>query len=224
MLKEILFLILSYLLGSFPSGFIFTKIFAKKNILEIGWRKTSGSNVFKNVGFLPGLLTGIFDVGKGALTVFLAKMANFPVEIQALCGVFAILGHNWSIFLKFAGGRGIGTLLGAFLILAPKILFLSLLPTLILVVLWDTSIATIFFLFFSIFLFSKEGVLMSVGLLPLLSLFPIFLKRLSPIKEISLKNPALIRNRLLFDDDTFHSEWRIKRLIKKLTKEKSVIK
>lgn len=220
MSKEILILILSYLLGSFPSGYIFTKIFSKKNILEIGWKKTSGSNVFKNIGFLPGILTAIFDLGKGYLAVFFAQKLNFSIQIQALSGVFAVCGHNWSIFLKGGGGRGIGTFLGSLLFLSPKILIYSLLPALFFVFVWDTSIATIIFLFLVIFISFLEKSLTSVGLLPLFSLFPIFLKRLSPIKEISFRNFKLIRNRILFDDDKFHHDWRIKRIFERLTREK----
>jgi glycerol-3-phosphate acyltransferase PlsY len=210
MIKEIIFLFFSYLLGSIPFGYIFTKIFAKRNILEIGWRKTSGSNVFKNVGFLPGVLTGIFDIAKGSLAVYLAKNSGLSLPFQAMAGLLAVIGHNWSCFLKFAGGRGIGTFFGSFLILSPKILALSLLPTLFLVLFLDTSIATIFFLFFSIIFSFKEN--LAISLLPILSLFPIFLKRLSPIREISFKKPELIKNRLLFDDDICHP------IFKKLTK------
>lgn len=223
-LNYIFLITISYLLGSIPSGFIFTKFFSKKNILEIGWKKTSGSNVFKNVGFLPGVLTAISDVLKGSLVVFLAKKFLAPIEIQSLCGLFAVLGHNWSIFLKFAGGRGIATFFGAFLILSSEIIFLSLLPSLILALFLDTSIATIFLFLISLWISFKKGVLTSVGLLPLFSFPFILLKRLSPIKEISFKKPEIIRNRLLFDEDVFHSEWRIKRLKKKLTKKNFLLK
>jgi glycerol-3-phosphate acyltransferase PlsY len=107
------------------------KSLLKKNILEIGWRKTSGSNVFKNVGALPGALTGICDILKGSWQFIWQKSFGFSLEIQSLCAFFAVLGHNWSIFLKFAGGRGIGTFMGCLLILAPKILFYSLIPFLL---------------------------------------------------------------------------------------------
>jgi glycerol-3-phosphate acyltransferase PlsY len=209
-MKEILILILSYLLGSIPFGFIFTKIFAKKNILEIGWRKTSGSNVFKNVGALPGALTGICDILKGSLAVYLAKKFGFSLEIQSLCALFAVLGHNWSIFLKFAGGRGIGTFMGCLLILAPKILFYSSIPFLFFTLILDTSIATILFLLCAIFLSFKTK--FSLFTIPVF--FFILLKRLSPIGELSLKNKKLILSRLIFDDEKFH-RMRIQRLTKK---------
>jgi glycerol-3-phosphate acyltransferase PlsY len=209
-MKEILILIFSYLLGSIPFGFIFTKIFAKKNILEIGWRKTSGSNVFKHVGFLPGFLTGICDVLKGTLAVYFAKKFGFSSEIQSLCALFAVLGHNWSIFLKFAGGRGIGTFMGSLLILAPKILFYSLFPFLLFTLILDTSIATILFLLTAIFLSFKTKA--SFFTIPVF--FFILLKRLSPIGELSLKNKKLILSRLIFDDEKFH-RMRIQKLTKK---------
>jgi glycerol-3-phosphate acyltransferase PlsY len=211
--KEISILILSYLLGSIPFGFIFTKIFAKKNILEIGWRKTSGSNVFRNVGILPGLLTGICDVFKGSLSVYLAKKLGFSLEIQSLCGLFAVLGHNWSCFLKFAGGRGVGTFLGSLLILSPKIILYSLGPTLFVVLTVDSSIATILFLIFSIILSFNTQVL--IFTLP--TFFFILLKRLSPVVELSFKNKQLILSRLVFDDEKFH-QMRVRKIIQRLTK------
>ena len=212
-MKEFLVLIFSYLLGAIPFGFIFTKIFAKKNILEIGWRKTSGSNVFKNVGALPGALTGICDVLKGALAVYLARKLGFPLEIQSLCALFSVLGHNWSIFLKFAGGRGIGTFMGCLLILAPKILFYSLIPFLFFALILDTSIATILFLLCSIFLSLKTKVL--IFTLPVF--FFILLKRLSPIGELSINNKNLILAKLIFDDEKFHP-MRFQKIVQRLTK------
>ncbi len=216
-MNPIFLLIISYLLGAFPSGFLFTKIFAKKNILEIGWRKSSASNVFKNVGILPGVLTAIFDVGKGALAVFLAKIFKAPLEIQALCGVFAILGHNWSIFLKFSGGRGIGTFLGALSLLNFRIFLYSVVPFLFLVFIFDSSILTIFLLIFSLFLSFLLGEAKIAKFFILFSLFPIFLKRLSPIGELSLAKKRLILSRILFDDENFHHLFKLTKL-KKLRK------
>lgn len=105
MLYSIFYIILGYLLGSIPFGYLITHFSTGKNILEIGWRKTSGSNVFKSVGKWQGFLTGIGDVGKGFLAVWLAQKFGLPIQTQALCGVAAVTGHNWSIFLKFAGGE-----------------------------------------------------------------------------------------------------------------------
>lgn len=218
MLSPIFIFIVSYFLGSIPFGYLITYLSTGKNILEIGWRKTSGSNVFKNVGFWQGFLTGILDLGKGSLAVYLARYFGFSIQIQALCGVFAIIGHNWSIFLKFAGGRGIGTFIGALLILAPKILGYSIIPLIVLGIIWNASVGTILFLVLAIVLSNYFGQFNTVGILPLISLLPIFIKRLSPIKELSLQKKDIIINRLIFDNDRFPSELRIKKIIKYLTK------
>jgi len=214
---NIFYIILAYLLGSIPSGFLISK-FSGKDILKIGWKKTSGSNVFRNVGKWQGALTGILDVGKGFLAVWLAQYFGLSIQIQALCGVAAVAGHNWSCFLKFAGGRGIGTFIGAFLVLSPGILGYSLIPLLVLALIWNAAIGTIFFLITAIILTGQFGQLATIGILPLVSLLPIFIKRLSPIRELSWEKKDIIRNRLIFDDDIPRFDLRIEKIIRKLTK------
>src|SRR4030043_1575852 len=118
---DIFYIIFAYLLGSIPFGYIFSET-SGKDILKIGWRKTSGSNVFRNVGAWQGVATGLGDVGKGFLAVWLAQYFNLSLQTQALCGVAVVVGNNWSCFLKLAGGRGIGNFIGAFLVLNPQIL------------------------------------------------------------------------------------------------------
>jgi glycerol-3-phosphate acyltransferase PlsY len=211
---SIFYLIFSYLLGSIPFGFIFTFLFAKKNILEIGWKKTSGSNVFKNVGFLPGILTGILDLLKGFFAVYFAQKLGFSNQIQILAGILAIIGHNWSIYLKFAGGRGIGTFIGASLALDPKILGLSFIFFALLAIIWNASIGTILFLISAISLSLYFGHFWSFGIFTLLSLIPIFIKRLSPIKDLKKE---VFFNRLIFDNDNPCLDLRIKRIIEKFT-------
>lgn len=216
---SIFYIILGYLLGSIPFGYIFSKI-SGKDVLKIGWRKTSGSNVFKNVGAWQGLATGIGDVGKGFLAVWLAQYFNLPFQVQALCGVAAVTGHNWSCFLKFAGGRGIGTFIGAFLALSPQILGFSVIFLVVLALIWNAAIGTIFFLIAAIVLTVYSGQLGTIGLLPLVSLLPIFIKRLSPIEEIKKaeNKEILIKNRLIFDDSISRFDLRITKIIKRLTK------
>ena len=63
----------------------------------------------------------IFDLGKGALAVFAAVWAGLPLPLQAVVGLFAVAGHNWPVFLKFNGGRGILTSVGVAIVLFPKL-------------------------------------------------------------------------------------------------------
>ena len=204
MIKAIILLILAYLLGSIPFGYLITKYTTKKNLMEIGWKKNSGSNVFKNVGLWQGVFTFIFDVGKGFLAVYLARYFGYSELFQIFCGVLAVAGHNWSIFLRLKGGRGLAALIGALLVISPKVLIISLIPCLLFTIIWTASIGTLLsFLTGVIFSFSFKGYEMA-GLLMLISLIPVLIKRLSPIKDL-MNNPEyreLMENRLIFDQDT----------------------
>lgn len=213
-----LWLIFSYLLGSLPSGYIITKLSTKKNVLEIGWRKTSGSNVFKNIGKWQGILTGALDISKGYLAIYGAQKLGFSPLTQVLAGLLAIIGNNWSIFLKFAGGRGLGVFGGALLVFNSTIFWLILIPFSILTIIWNASIGTIVIFILAINLSINFNQFNTTGIFICLSLAPIILKRLSPIGELSLKKKSVILNRLIFDDDISHLKFRIKRIIKKLTK------
>ena len=214
---KIFWIIISYFLGSIPFGYLITKFSTGKNVLEIGWRKTSGSNVFRNVGKWQGILTGILDLGKGYLAVFLARYFGFSNEVQVFSGLSAVLGHNWSIFLRFAGGRGIGTLIGASLALSPKILGYSLIPFLLLTFIWNSSIGTLLFFPSAILLSIYFHQFETIGIFTLLVFFPILIKRLSPIKKIFpfKEKKILIRNRLLFDNDRPLFDLKIKKFFKK---------
>jgi len=125
-MKEIIWAIFCYLLGSFPQGYFVAK---KKgvDILKVGWQKTSGTNVMKNVGFFEGMLVALVDVVKGVISVLGAQMMNFSYEAQALCGIFCVLGQMWPIFLKFRGGRGGGVSIGVMLFLNLKITLVAFL-------------------------------------------------------------------------------------------------
>ncbi len=206
-LINLIFLFLSYVLGSIPFAYIVTKISSGKNIYDIGWKKSSGSNVTKNIGLLEGGLTMFLDIGKAFLAVYLAQCFGLSDTMQVLCGLMTIIGHNWSIFMKFQGGRGLASLIGAVLALSPITLFIVLIPTIFFAVIWTASIGTIISLILGIFISFKGGFIFEpVGYLFLLSLIPIFIKRLSPIKELretnKEKQKELIENRLIFDQDT----------------------
>ena len=214
-MEKFIWVVVSYLLGSIPSGFLVSRYFGK-DILNIGWRKTSGSNVFKNVGKWQGVLTALMDIGKGYLAVWGAQKLGLSPQFQVFSGLLVLIGNNWSLFLKFAGGRGIGTYGGALLAFSPQIFVFSLITIILLGIIWDASIGTITLLALAIFLSVRFGLFTTAGMLTVLSLIPIFLKRLSPIKELSFKNWGLIKNRFIFDDNQV-KDFRIKRIIRRLT-------
>jgi acyl phosphate:glycerol-3-phosphate acyltransferase len=104
--------VVGYILGSFPSGYLISKLWGV-DILRHHSGRTGGTNVFRVLGLLPALLTGALDVGKGALAVWAAGQISGLPAAGVLAGAAAILGHNYSFALRFRGGAGVGTSLGA---------------------------------------------------------------------------------------------------------------
>ena len=127
-----LFLIslISYLLGSIPFSYLVARFFGK-NLYEIGSKNIGAANVYRATGKAEAtILALIGDVGKGGLAVALAKslacLGYNPVLGQALAAFFVVAGHNWPIFLKFKGGRGLASLAGVILFLKWPVLILVL--------------------------------------------------------------------------------------------------
>jgi len=102
----------AYLLGSIPFGFLVGRLWGV-NVLEKGSHRTGGTNVLRAAGLIAAGLTVILDFGKGALAVWLAGQISGYPAVEVLAGVAVILGHNYSIFLRFHGGAGVATSLGA---------------------------------------------------------------------------------------------------------------
>jgi glycerol-3-phosphate acyltransferase PlsY len=124
----VLISIISYLLGSIPFSYLVARAYGK-NLYQVGSGNIGTANVWRATGKVEATLMALIgDLGKGILSVFLAQRF-FPGQIlpQALAAFFAVLGHNWPIFLKFKGGRGLATLAGILLYLNWKALFLILL-------------------------------------------------------------------------------------------------
>lgn len=188
--------IFSYILGAIPFAYIFTKIFSRKNIMEVGWKKASSSNVLKNIGKIPGLLTFVFDILKGFLVVYLANRLGFPEVSQAIAGFLAVIGHNWSVFLGFKGGRGIATLLGACLAFNYAIGLIILIPVIISAIFWTASIGTIIS-YITVIFWSYAISNYGLFLLFVLCLIPVVVKRLTPFNTLK----GHFKNRLIFDQD-----------------------
>ena len=123
---NITILLLSYLLGSFPTGFLIGKYLKNIDLRFIGSGSTGATNVFRNVGKWPALFVFIIDVGKGLIAVKIAQYYTDQNLIEVLAGTFAISGHIWPIWLKGKGGKAVATGLGMFLALSWKVGLASL--------------------------------------------------------------------------------------------------
>ena len=163
------FIVSAYLIGSVPFGYLFARLFKRIDIREFGSHNIGATNVLRVVGPFPGLLTLAFDIGKGAVVVLLAKRC-FPsfAMLPIIVGICAVCGHNFSIFLKGRGGKGVATGFGVLVGLAPIVSFLTFLVWLfILLISRYISLASLVgALAFPIFLWLKraEFPLMTLGI------------------------------------------------------------
>ncbi len=111
MIFEIFFVILlSYLLGSIPSGVIFTKIFNLEDLRTIGSGNTGTTNVLRTGNYTAAALTLIFDFGKACLTIYLTLFFND--DLVFISSVVILIGHIFPVWLRFKGGKGFASYLG----------------------------------------------------------------------------------------------------------------
>ncbi|MFA5232230.1 MAG: glycerol-3-phosphate acyltransferase [Candidatus Paceibacterota bacterium] len=125
--KYILIALISYVLGSIPFGLVVNKLLFKKDPRELGSKNIGALNTLRIAskekggiaGILSFLLVFLLDAGKAILSVYLAQTltAGNSVLAVSLAAFFAVLGHNYSVFLKFKGGRGAASFLGILLYL-----------------------------------------------------------------------------------------------------------
>ncbi len=125
-LELLLLLFASYVTGSFPTSILVGKIVKGIDIREHGSGNAGGTNVLRVVGWKPALVVVIVDVFKGWLPTAVYTTQLFqgqPISdigvAQILCGFAAVLGHTYTIFAGFKGGKGVGTLGGVLLALFP---------------------------------------------------------------------------------------------------------
>lgn len=123
---KILLIVLSYLLGSFPSGYIFFWLTDKKDIRKFGSGSTGATNFLRVKGPKLAALVSLLDILKGAIPVYLALKLFPDSNTVFYCGLLAVLGHCFPVYLKFKGGKGVATTVGVLVILALKPFLLTL--------------------------------------------------------------------------------------------------
>lgn len=112
-------LITAFLLGSFPTAFLFGLLFKKTDIRKTGSGNVGGMNIYRVAGLLPGLLTVLIDTGKGYLAVYIATVLSGELSVILISGILVVLGHNYNPWLSFKGGKGLATTFGVFLLIYP---------------------------------------------------------------------------------------------------------
>lgn len=210
-IEFILLILGAYLLSSVPAAYLLARLSRGIDLRQYGTGQVGAGNLWRMTSWRLGLPVGIFDLGKGAVMVWVAQLVGLGIAEQVTVGLAAIIGHNWPVFLRFSGGRGIGTTLGVVIILT---LINKLGPWGIIAFLAIIAVGML------IMHSSPVPVLAGITALPLISwglgqppsitlgFLAIFLimviKRLAmPRTDIaaSLSNRQLLLNRLLFDRD-----------------------
>ncbi len=124
--------VVSYIIGSVPTSIIAGKILRGIDIREHGSGNAGGTNVFRVLGWKPGVFVMLVDVFKGFAATYwipalLAPLSNHLPLLQLLAGTAAVVGHIWTVFAGFRGGKGVGTAAGMLLALFPQALIYCLL-------------------------------------------------------------------------------------------------
>lgn len=119
MIVNIFTVVLSYLVGSLPTALLVVRFCTGQDVRKLGSGNVGGTNAMRAAGLKIGIFVTIIDCCKGALPVLLMRWYDPASRWQALAMLAAVLGHCFPIWLRFRGGKGVATGLGAFLVLAP---------------------------------------------------------------------------------------------------------
>lgn len=114
-------ILMSYLVGGIPTGYLVVRHFQGFDIRDHGSGNPGTANVYRVAGTRAGLITLVGDALKGYLPVLIAlKLYPGQLWVPILCGTAAVIGHNWTVFLGFQGGKGVATSAGVFAALMPE--------------------------------------------------------------------------------------------------------
>jgi len=119
MLAQVGMVVFGYLLGAISFAYLIARLWRGIDLRKYGSKKLSGSNVYHQVSLWAMVVVGILDLLKGMVPTWFALRWGLGEVTAVETGLAAMIGHNWSIFMGFQGGRGIGTALGALLVLFP---------------------------------------------------------------------------------------------------------
>jgi len=132
MLSLTFILLLSYIVGSIPTSIIVSKMWRGIDIRDYGSGNAGASNVFRVLGWKAGVIVSVVDISKGAFATLVISSLRFdplalePTVVQILAGMSAVIGHIWTVFAGFRGGKGVATAAGMLLALQPVICLICL--------------------------------------------------------------------------------------------------
>ncbi|MCX7795927.1 MAG: glycerol-3-phosphate 1-O-acyltransferase PlsY [bacterium] len=126
-MRIILLYIFSFILGGVPFGYLIGRYIYNVDIRSKGSGNIGATNVFRTLGVIPGLIVFATDLLKGAIPVLIGRAMGLPKELFLLAGALSVLGHCFSPFLNFKGGKGVSSTYGMMIAFDPVVAILSLL-------------------------------------------------------------------------------------------------
>ena len=170
MMKFLIFVVIAYIFGSFPSGVWLGKVTKNIDLREYGSKSSGATNAYRILGPKYGIMVLILDALKGYTPLYSASLFGIGGIYIILLGLVAILAHTFSFFIQFKGGKGVATSLGVFLFLMPKVVGILIL---------------VFILIVGVSKYISLGSVVCAGLLPILAYF-------MPVKEGVPRIPLVI--------------------------------
>ena len=129
--------VIAYLLGAIPFGFLIVKLREGRDIRSAGSGNIGAANVARVIGVSAGALTLLLDIAKGYLSVWIAgRLSGENIKWMVAAGLAALVGHMFTVFLRFQGGRGVATGVGIFLPLCWKAVLGALVVWVVVVLFW----------------------------------------------------------------------------------------
>jgi acyl phosphate:glycerol-3-phosphate acyltransferase len=125
----------SYVIGSIPFGLLVSVLLYKQDLRKLGSGNIGATNVLRNFGVRPFIAVMLMDMGKGVAAVAIGRALGLGPNLSLLAGLAAVIGHNWSIFLGFKGGKGIATSGGVIIAAYPWQVTVAVLGTFVIIVL-----------------------------------------------------------------------------------------
>ncbi len=152
---KIIYALLSYLLGSVPSGYLIYRQIKKRDIRKFGSKSMGATNLLRLTDKKTALLAALFDILKGFIPVFLSLRLFDDLNFSLSCGFLAVLGHCFPLYIKFKGGKGVATTAGVYLALS-----------------WPSLavVAVVFFITIALTKYVSLGSLLGIMTLPLTAL------------------------------------------------------
>jgi glycerol-3-phosphate acyltransferase PlsY len=163
---KILYALLTYLLGSLPTGYILFLITEKKDIRNFGSHSTGATNVLRVKGWKLAIPVLAIDLLKGAIPVFIALRLFEDQGFSVICAFLAVVGHCFPVYLKFKGGKGVATTVGVYSVLAfkPFLLSLAVFFFVVLITRYVSLASLLSIILFPLFVFLVQGNIQIIGL------------------------------------------------------------